>query len=115
MKVDTAVLPPARVKKPSLANPWERVEGGSLHAEAEQTRLAGQAAERAGRASGAGVRSSSARAGAPPRRSEEAQERTQRSIEARRQAAAKHVPKTKAPIEHEVPEAWNLERRWSWG
>merc|ERR1719353_1706787 len=107
LKVDTATLGVPVIKKPSLANPWERVDGGSLQVGAEQTRLAGAAS--------AAQRASSARPGAPPRRSEENKERTERSIQNRRAEAAKHVPRPRAPLEHEVPEAWNLERRWSWG
>merc|ERR1719321_1596675 len=102
MKADgSGHLPPPQMRQPSMFNPWARIEGVQVQAGAEQARLQQQG---------------STRPGAPPRKSEEDRDRIQRSIADRRATAAKQTGDRPArPVENEVPEAWNLERRWSWG
>jgi len=108
-------LPPPSMRTPGFgANPWERTEGALVRPSEEQARLIRQ--QQAADTPGSSQRAASARPGAPPRRSEDARARTERSIAERRAEAAKQVPDRPArPVEHEVPEAYNLERRWSWG
>merc|ERR550514_1311461 len=107
-------LPPPSMRTPGFgANPWERTEGALVRPSEEQARLIRQ--QQAADTPGSSQRAASARPGAPPRRSEDARARTERSIAERRAEAAKQVPDRPArPVEHEVPEAYNLERRWSW-
>lgn len=107
-------LPAPSMRTPGFgANPWERTEGSMVRVGEEQARLLRQ--NQAADTPGSSHRASSARPGAPPRKSDDARARTEKSIAERRAAAARQVPDRPARVEQEVPEAWNLERRWSWG
>merc|ERR1719331_1286831 len=107
-------LPAPSMRTPGFGtNPWERTEGSMVRVGEEQARLLRQ--QQAMDTPGSSQRATSARPGAPPRKSDDARARTERSIAERRAAAARQVPDRPVRVEHEVPEAYNLERRWSWG
>ena len=72
-------LPPPSMRTPGFgANPWERTEGALVRPSEEQARLIRQ--QQAADTPGSSQRAASARPGAPPRRSEDARARTERSI-----------------------------------